>query len=426
MSTNVTMPPAPPPPAQISPGEESIAFIQAMSDPVLQQRLLEAEQQYRPQYNQLYLADINQFVHGSGGQMGLLELQRLAAQEASNIEQSALSQQRAADIADVEALGSRASSAFLQANPQLASSLAFAESLRSGGGMTIESQIQSLVNAGMTPAEAANVAQTQLGAGLQTAGMGQLQSAAGEDALNQAGLDFLNRGGNLSDTQRRNVEQQSRAASVARGRGLDNSSITNEVANRLTAELDLERQNVALGAALLGQGFGMEQQRLSTASGIYGQDLAREQQNAAMQQQTALANQQAQSTQRGMDLQALLGLGQLQQQQLQADRGYALGLVGAQQATASDPFQAILGRPSQAAGMGMAQSQFGANLALQPMGPQLFDPNAGINLALQQQQNMANYQSSIYGSQAGVAGANAQAKGAMLGGLFAGLGALGG
>jgi hypothetical protein len=74
--------------------------------------------------------------------------------------------------------------------------------------------------------------------------------------------------------------------------------------------------------------------------------------------------------------------------------------------------------------MGMAQSQFGANLAQQQMGPNLFDPNAGINLALQQNQNLANYQSSVYGSQAGVAGANAQAKGAMMGGLFSGLGAI--
>jgi hypothetical protein len=59
------------------------------------------------------------------------------------------------------------------------------------------------------------------------------------------------------------------------------------------------------------------------------------------------------------------------------------------------------------------------------MGPNLFDPNAGINLALQQNQNMANYQSSIFGSQAALAGAQAQAKGAAQAGLMSGLGALG-
>lgn len=99
---------------------------------------------------------------------------------------------------------------------------------------------------------------------------------------------------------------------------------------------------------------------------------------------------------------------------------------GMNQATAADPFQAILGRPAQAPGMGMASSQFAAGLAGQQLGPNLFDPNAGINLGLQNQANLANYQSSIYGSQAGFAGAQAQARGSMIGGLLGGLGSLGG
>jgi hypothetical protein len=97
----------------------------------------------------------------------------------------------------------------------------------------------------------------------------------------------------------------------------------------------------------------------------------------------------------------------------------------ANQATAADPFQAILGRPSQAPGMGMASSQFAAGLAGQQLGPNLFDPNAGINLGLQNQANLANYQSSIYGSQAGFAGAKAQARGQMIGGALQGLGSIG-
>jgi hypothetical protein len=59
------------------------------------------------------------------------------------------------------------------------------------------------------------------------------------------------------------------------------------------------------------------------------------------------------------------------------------------------------------------------------MGPNLFDPNAGINLALQQNQNMANYQSSIFGSQAAAAGAQAQARGASSAGMMQGIGAIG-
>lgn len=98
---------------------------------------------------------------------------------------------------------------------------------------------------------------------------------------------------------------------------------------------------------------------------------------------------------------------------------------GMNQATAADPFQAILGRPGQNQNMGSAQSQFAAGMT-NNAGPQLFDPNAGINLGLQNQSNQANYLSNIYGAQASYAGATNQGRGAMIGGALSGLGALGG
>jgi hypothetical protein len=118
------------------------------------------------------------------------------------------------------------------------------------------------------------------------------------------------------------------------------------------------------------------------------------------------------------------------EQQLRNRRAEALEIANsafrANKATSADPFQAILGRPASAPGMGMASSQFAAGLAGEQLGPNLFDPNAGINLGLQNQANLANYRSNIYGSQAGFAGAKAQARGSMIGGLAGGLGALGG
>ena len=118
------------------------------------------------------------------------------------------------------------------------------------------------------------------------------------------------------------------------------------------------------------------------------------------------------------------------EQALQNRRAEALqtgGLAfGMNQATSADPFQAILGRPSQSPGMGMASAQFASGLAGQQLGPNLFNPDTGINLGLKNQSNLANYQSNIYGAQAGFAGAQAQARGAMIGGLASGLGALGG
>jgi hypothetical protein len=595
------MPSAPPPPAQVDPGQSSLDFIRGMANPELQNELLSAEQRYRPEYNKLELADINTLLRGSGeGEdyvPGLLGQQQYAARELQKSGAELDSMQRRADLTDVERLGTRASRAFLAANPELAQSLTEAEGLR-GGGMSVDNDIRRLVSQGVPQAQAAQIAQSRLGGGLQQAalgqlggtaaeaqlaqagmgqfrssdeeallgqaamgqfqrgagemqvgqlamgqlqrgagemqlgqagmgqfqrgagemqlgqaGMGQLQQAGmGEMQLNKRGMDLLNREAGASPLQTRNAIQQARIASQARGRLGDASSVYGEIGARLSADLDLESRNLGLGSQLLGQSFGMGQQRLGTgaqfvgqefgmgqqrvgtgaqllgqefgmgqqrvgtaaqllgqefgmgqqrtgtaaellsqrfgmgqqrlgtgaqllgqefgigqqrlgtASNIYGQDLSRDQTNAAMQQQTALANQQAAMSGRGMDLQGLLGLGQLQQSQQQGNRSYAMNLVNARQATSVDPFAAILGRTSGAPGMGSQAAQFTAGLAGQQLGPNLFDPNAGINLALQNNANRSNYQSSIYGAQAGFAGAQAQARGAMIGGALGGLG----
>jgi hypothetical protein len=560
------MPSAPPPPAQVDPGQSSLDFIRGMANPELQNELLSAEQRYRPEYNKLELADINTLLRGSGeGEdyvPGLLGQQQYAARELQKSGAELDSMQRRADLTDVERLGTRASRAFLAANPELAQSLTEAEGLR-GGGMSVDNDIRRLMSQGVPQAQAAQIAQSQLGAGLQQAafgqlggtaaeaqlaqagmgqfrssdeeallgqaamgqfqrgagemqlgqagmgqfqrgagemqlgqaGMGQLQQAGmGEMQLNKRGMDLLNREAGASPLQTRNAIQQARIASQARGRLGDASSVYGEIGARLSADLDLESRNLGLGSQLLGQSFGMGQQRLGTgaqfvgqefgmgqqrlgtgaqllgqefgmgqqrtgtaaqllsqrfgmgqqrlgtgaqllgqefgigqqrlgtASNIYGQDLSRDQTNAAMQQQTALANQQAAISGRGMDLQGLLGLGQLQQSQQQGNRSYAMNLVNARQAASVDPYAAILGRTSGASGMGSQAAQFAAGLAGQQLGPNLFDPNAGINLALQNNANRSNYQSSIYGAQAGFAGAQAQARGAMIGGALGGLG----
>jgi hypothetical protein len=367
-------------------------------------------------------------------------------------------------------------------------------------------RIRNLVGQGVPEAEATQIIQSRLGSGLEQSGLGQLQAGEGETMLQQQGLDFLSRGGGLTPLQQRAVEQQARAAGVSRGRGLDSSSITNEIASRLAQEMQVEKQNVATGSELLKQGFGMQQERLGTANKIYGQNLTQEERNALLRQEAALANQKATIEsraqgleaetdimktqeglatqdasllqearlanqkaalqnrgqgleallglsgdrasmatqdatlrqqanlnnqdvalrQKGLNLQSLFNIGQTQQNDLANKRAYALSLIEAQRATASDPFQAILGRPSNAAAGGSNLSQFASNLAKEPLGPNLFDPNAGINLALQQNQNLANYNSNIYGSQASLAGARSQAKGAMFSGIASGIGALAG
>ena len=568
MGSSIQMPQAPAAPTPIDPGKSALDYMNSMADPALQEKILQSEQTYRPQYAALNLADLNTYLRGvDGGPPGALAQSNFATPSQAEAQIQALRSQRAGDIKDVTDLGPAATEAFINANPQLRASLERADALagpqrnqfsnllsaqlaqqqpreniyaqqvgaaQMGGFQQVGAaqmggpqQVQAAqlggpqqVNAALMNARGINasgIGQSALGAGLQQGGMDQLYASQGEQGINQAGLEILNRRAGASPLQVRNAIQQSRIASQARGRSGDMSSMYNEVGARLSADLDLENRNLGLGSQLLNQGFGMGQQRLGMAGNIYGQDLNRSQSNASMQQQAALANQQAflssgqanqqaqmqaqlANQQAGLNVgqgnqqalmqsqlanqqagltvgqanqQALMNAQQLNQQAgltvgqanqqammqaqlanqqanlgasesnranaqqqyqnyiqnlgqgsqlfnqgLAADRGYAMGLVGARQATASDPFQAILGRGSNAAQMGMAQQQFAQGMAGQ-QGPQLFDPNAGINLALQQNANLGNYNASTYGARAG-------AQGAIVGGLFQGLGAIGG
>lgn len=99
---------------------------------------------------------------------------------------------------------------------------------------------------------------------------------------------------------------------------------------------------------------------------------------------------------------------------------------GMNRSISADPFQAILGRQSGALGYGAQQMGMAQQLGSQAIGPRAVDYNAGLNLAMQNEANLGRYNTSIYGSQAQVAGANAQARGAMIGGAFQGLGAAAG
>lgn len=114
----------------------------------------------------------------------------------------------------------------------------------------------------------------------------------------------------------------------------------------------------------------------------------------------------------------------LNRQNALAQRAQMAQQAGAQafgynRALAGDVANILIGRPATAYAMGSQAFGQGAGLAQQPTGPQLFDPNAGVNLALQNQANLGNYQSAIFGAKAG-------REGAIIGGLASGLGALGG
>jgi hypothetical protein len=103
-----------------------------------------------------------------------------------------------------------------------------------------------------------------------------------------------------------------------------------------------------------------------------------------------------------------------------AQRGQMAQQAGTQafgfnRALSGDPAQILLGRPGSSAGMGSQFFSQAAGLAQGQQGPQLFDPNAGVNLALQNSANKSQFDASIYGAKSAM-------KGAIIGGALSGIG----
>ena len=58
---------------------------QGVTDPILQNRLIEAERTFRPQYTALELAEQEAALFGRDGQMGLIGLQERASREFAHL-----------------------------------------------------------------------------------------------------------------------------------------------------------------------------------------------------------------------------------------------------------------------------------------------------------------------------------------------------
>ena len=153
-------------------------------------------------------------------------------------------------------------------------------------------------------------------------------------------------GGQLSDRERRRVEQTSREAMSARGRGRDFMAVADEVAANET----LSRQR--------------ESERRLFASQVLG-----------------LADS---------------GLGQ--------DRAFAAQRVGLEQATSADPFMAITGKTSGAA-VGSGQNLYGNAAAGVNAGPALFNPAQGAEFMANQSAMINDYNSNVYAADQAMTGA---------------------
>ena len=171
-------------------------------------------------------------------------------------------------------------------------------------------------------------------------------NALGEQTSDHGGLrsslvgmakDELAMGGQLTDRERRRVEQTSRAAMGARGRSRDFAGIVDEV----SANETLSRQR--------------ESERRLFASQVLG-----------------LADQ---------------GLAQ--------DRAYQAQRIGLEQATSADPFMAITGRTSGAT-VASGQSLYGNGSAGIGAGPALYNPAQGAEFMANQSAMLNSYNSNIY------------------------------
>jgi hypothetical protein len=206
-------------------------------------------------------------------------------------------------------------------------------------------------------------------------------NAANQAAFNQAG-QFGATAQNAAAMA--NAEQQARFA-MANQAAQNQFGMANLDALNQASQFGAQATNVA-GQANLDAAMrtALANQATQTQVGLTNQEMMA---NLGLQNRGFQADQQ----QRGVSNLALLG--QARQGELAANRGYQQNLVGMYGA-AFDPMSVVLGRPSNAVAMGQNLT----GMAQQGAGGNVFNPDAGINLALANATNLANYQAGIQGA----------------------------
>jgi hypothetical protein len=340
----------------------------------------------------------------SGGTLGLYNQAQPAL---SNLNATANTAQRTADINDVLALGPQARAAYLAANPQLAGAMSALDSHVASARNVTPTTLTSSYNPNGVPGPTAAHAGDPgtLSATYANAPRPYAASIVGrspiQQTLEQQALAQLNLNGQLSPEDLRQAQQTARGAAEARGIYDSNSALSAEVLNTaaMKRQRQQEAQSFASGVDQQGSNVAMFDagQRNNVAGQIYGTKAninlanAGAANNAAATtygtrnqvnmfnagQDNTLASQvygqQNQNAQFGasQDAQRQLNQSQLNTQAQNDQFTHELQLAGAYQSQATDPFSVVLGRsgvPGQAAG---AVAQGGAAAGA---GPTLFDP----------------------------------------------------
>ena len=387
---------APPP---IDPGKaageytfgKSFTNYQGITDPRLQDRLIGAEARYRPQYTALELADINTMAYGTQGGKDSAQYKRLEAELAGLKAGEKYSSLQGSDRN--KALEEAAQKLF----PDVKAKKGKNKGKARGGMFNIFGSLKDEDNSAKREAyiKAAG------GGGNRAARIAQIEAELSglETAPGQAGLfDMLE-------------DQSTRAGKLQR------EQLQLQRESDVGALKEFAPQVVEAYRSADPYSTGLAEQQTAMAEDLYqrAQGLNPEQQRLVDQQALGMAQRQGRVTDQSAVAGQLLG----REQYLSGLRGQAAGMgqqaFGMNRQLAGDVGMTILGRPSSAIGLGgqmLGQAQQGA---AGPMGPQLFDPNVGVNMALQQRGQDVTFQ-----------GMQAQADAARSAGKSKGIGSIAG
>lgn len=221
-------------PKQIDPGKamgeymfgKGFGNFQGVTDPRLQEKIISAEETYRPRYTALELADIGTMARGTADTPGLFDLLSESSERAGELQTEQLQKQREADVAALQ-----------EFSPQIV------EAYRTADPYSTE--------------------------------MAELQSDQARELYGQAASP-------LSPERRRLAEQAARAGSLARGRIGDESSVAQEILGREQFKSFLRGEARQAGQLAFGENralagdigsvlLGRPSQSIGLGGGILGQ-----------------------------------------------------------------------------------------------------------------------------------------------------------
>ena len=386
-------------PAPIDPGKAQGEYLfgkgfqsnyAGITDPRLQQKLLESEGRYRPQYSALELADINTMWEGYEDVSTSPQYQSLQAElaglEAGAAVSNLSTEERRAALGEQYDL-SRANLVGAGKDKSLAGRLSNTGGKKGKKGG--EEARTAYINAGMVGTNDREARKAEI-----KTRMGEMEKMGGVKGYK----------GLLADASRQSGMLEREMLGLQRK---DDVSALEEFAPQV----------VEAYRAADPYSTGLADKQTAMANDLYqrAQGLNPEQQRIVDQQALGMAQQQGRITDQSAVAGQLLG----RENYLSGLRGQAAGMgqqaFGMNRLIAGDLGSTILGRPSSAIGLGQSGLGESIGLAAQPVGPQLFDPNMGINMAMQQQANEVNY-----------AGAMAQADASRSSGLMGAVGSIAG